>query len=80
MQPTDIASRAAVELAKADRLVVRTNLLIELQRQLVEYLDQTNHDVTSAKMEFDGLLAGLVSSVERRHRLRAFIRAQTNAT
>jgi hypothetical protein len=80
MQTTDIGSRAALELAKAERLVVRTNLLIELQRQLVEYLDQTNHDVTSAKLEFDGLLAGLVSSVERRHRLRAIVRAQTNAT
>ena len=80
MQTTDIGSRAALELAKAERLVVRTNLLIELQRQFVEYLDQTNHDVTSAKLEFDGLLAGLVSSVERRHRLRALVRAQTNAT
>jgi len=80
MQSTDIANRAAVELAKAERLVVRTNFLIELQRQFVEYLDQTDNDVTSAKMEFDGLLAGLVSSVERRHRLRALIRAQTNAT
>ena len=79
MQSTGIASRAAVELAKAERLVVRTNFLIELQRQFVEYLDQTNNDVTSAKMEFDGLLAGLVSSVARRHRLRAIVRAQANA-
>ena len=38
-----------------------TNLLIELQRQFVEYLDQTNNDITSAKIDFDHLLAGLVS-------------------
>lgn len=79
MQSMDIGNRAAAELAKAERLVVMTNLLIELQRQFVEYLDQTNNDITSAKMEFDHLLAGLVSCVARRHRLRAMVRAQAKA-
>jgi hypothetical protein len=78
MQSIDISDRAA-ELAKAERLVVMTNLLVELQRQFVEYLDQTNNDITSAKMDFDHLLAGLVSCVERRHRLRAMVRAQVMA-
>lgn len=78
MQSIDIGDRAA-ELAKAERLVVMTNLLIELQRQFVEYLDQTNNDITSAKMDFDRLLAGLVSCVERRHRLRAMVGAEVMA-
>jgi hypothetical protein len=79
MQSINIGNRAAAELAKAERLVVMTNLLIELQRQFVEYLDQTNEDITSAKLDFDHLLAGLVSCVERRHRLRAMVKAQAKA-
>jgi hypothetical protein len=79
MQPIDIGNRAVAELAKAERLVVMTNLLIELQRQFVEYLDQTNNDITSAKIDFDHLLAGLVSCVARRHHLRAMVRAQAKA-
>lgn len=79
MQPINIGNGAVAELAKAERLVVMTNLLIELQRQFVEYLDQTNNDITSAKIDFDHLLAGLVSCVERRHRLRAMVRAQPKA-
>jgi hypothetical protein len=79
MQSINLGNRAVAELAKAERLVVMTNLLIELQRQFVEYLDQTNSDITSAKLVFDHLLAGLVSCVERRHRLRAMVRAQANA-
>lgn len=79
MQSVNATSWAAVELAKVERLVVVTNSLIELQRQFVEYLDQTSSDVTSAKIVFDHLVTGLSSCVARRHRLRAMASAQANA-
>ena len=44
------------DLAAADRLVRITNALIELQRELLEHLHETGHDLTSAKTDFDSLL------------------------
>ena len=58
------------DLAAADRLVRITNALIELQRELLEHLDETGHDLTSAKAVFDNLLESLAHCVAHRHRLR----------
>ena len=58
------------DLAAADRLVRITNALIELQRELLEHLHETGHDLTSAKTVFDSLLDNLARCVAHRHRLR----------
>ena len=58
------------DLAAADRLVRITNALIELQRELLEHLHETGHDLTSAKTDFDSLLVSFARCVAHRHRLR----------
>jgi hypothetical protein len=74
-----VATWGAVELAKANRQVRITNALIELQRQLLEHLDQAGDDLTSANIVFDSLLVSLSWCVEHRHRLRATVTAHTAA-
>jgi len=70
-----VATWGAVELAKADRQVRFTYGLVELQRELLEHLDQVGADLTSANIVFDSLLVSLACCVEQRHRLRATVRA-----
>lgn len=79
MQSMHVGNRNAAELAKAERLVAVTNALIELQRQLLEHLDQAGDDLTSAKIVFDNLLVSLASCVQHRHRLRAIVRGHAYA-
>ena len=74
-----VATWGAVELAKANRQVRITNALIELQRQLLEHLDQAGDDLTSANIVFDSLLVSLSCCVEHRHRLRATVTAHIAA-
>jgi hypothetical protein len=79
MQPTHIGIWGAVELVKAERQVALTNALVELQRQLIEYLEQTGNDSDCAKVNFDSLLEWLALSVKHRHRLRRDISEKVNA-
>lgn len=79
MQSTHIGIWGAVELTKAEREVAVTNALVELQRQLIEHLDQAGDDTSSAKVVFDSLLVSLALSVSHRQWLRSTIRARANA-
>ena len=69
----------AVELARVERLVRLTNAFIDLQRDLIEYLQQTGEDLSSAKLVFDDLFEGLSSCVAYRHQLRETVSAEMRA-
>jgi hypothetical protein len=79
MQSINAGIWGAVELAKSDRQVVVANTLVDLQRELVEYLEQAGGDVVSAKIVFDSLLVSLALSVNHRHRLRRTLSEQDAA-
>ncbi len=79
MQSTHIGIWGAVELVKAERQVAVTNALVELQRHLIEYLEQSGSDSGCAKVNFDSLLISLALSVKHRHHLRRHISEQVNA-
>lgn len=79
MQSTHIGIWGAVEVAKAERQVAVTNALLDLQRHLIEYLDQSGNESASAKDDFESLLVCLALQVNYRHRLCAMIRRRLNA-
>ena len=65
-----LKANTSAELITIERMVTFTNALIELQRELIEYLDYTGFDITSAKRDFDELIVALASWVQQRERLR----------
>ena len=73
MKSVYISNQAAAELAKAERLVVVTNALIELQREFLEHLNDAGVDITSAKNDFETLSIRLASCVWHRHRIRSLL-------
>ena len=79
MQSINVGIWGAVELAKSDRQVAVANTLVDLQRELVEYVEQAGGDVVSAKIVFDSLLLSLALSVNHRHRLRRTLSEQVEA-
>jgi hypothetical protein len=79
MQSINVGIWGAVELAKSDRQVAVANTLVDLQRELVEYLEHAGGDVVSAKIVFDSLLLSLALSVNHRHRLRRTLSEQVAA-
>ena len=64
---------SSAELITIERMVTLTNALIELQRELIEYLDYTGFEITSAKRDFDELLVALATWVQQRERLRQIL-------
>ena len=68
-----LKTNSSVELITIERMVTLTNALIELQRELIEYLDYTGFEMTSAKRDFDELLVALASWVQQRERLRQIL-------
>lgn len=79
MQSINVGIWGAVELAKSERQVALANTLVDLQRELVEYLEHAGGDIVSAKIVFDSLLLSLALSVNHRHRLRRTISEQVDA-
>ena len=79
MQSINVGIWGAVELAKSERQVALANTLVDLQRELVEYLEHVGGDIVSAKIVFDSLLLSLALSVNHRHRLRRTISEQVDA-
>jgi hypothetical protein len=79
MQSIHIGIWDAVELVKAERQVAVANALVELQRLLVEHLEQSGIDSCCAKVNFDSLLISLALCVKHRHGLRRRICEQANA-
>ena len=68
-----LKTNSSVELITIERMVTLTNALIELQRELIEYLDYTGFEITSAKRDFEELLVALASWVQQRERLRQIL-------
>jgi hypothetical protein len=68
-----LKTNSSAELITIERMVTLTNALIELQRELIEYLDYTGFEITSAKRDFDELLVALASWVQQRERLRQIL-------
>jgi hypothetical protein len=68
-----LKANSSAELITIERMVTLTNALIELQRELIEYLDYTGFEITSAKRDFDELLVALASWVQQRERLRQIL-------
>jgi hypothetical protein len=68
-----LKANSSAELITIERMVTLTNALIELQRELIEYLDYTGIEITSAKRDFDELLVALASWVQQRERLRQIL-------
>ena len=60
-------------IAEADNRVRQTHLLIERQRRLMEQLQESDRDSTSAEIVFESLLISLSLSVQDRHRLRIML-------
>ena len=79
MQSTHVGIWGAVELMKVERQVAMTNALVELQRHLIEYLEQSGNDSGCAKDNFDSLLVSLALVVKHRQQLRTHISAQVKA-
>ena len=68
-----LKANSSAELITIERMVTLTNALIELQRELIEYLDYTGFEITSAKRDFDELLVALARWVQQRERLRQIL-------
>jgi arginine repressor len=68
-----LKANSSAELITIERMVTLTNALIELQRELIEHLDYTGFEITSAKRDFDELLVVLASWVQQRERLRQIL-------
>jgi arginine repressor len=68
-----LKANSSAELITIERMVTLTNALIELQRELIEYLDHTGFEITSAKRDFDELLVALATWVQQRERLRQIL-------
>jgi hypothetical protein len=68
-----LKANSSAELITIERMVTLTNALIELQRELIEHLDYTGFEITSAKRDFDELLVALASWVQQRERLRQIL-------
>ena len=68
-----LKAHSSAELITIERMVTLTNALIELQRELIEYLDSTGFEITSAKRDFDELLVALARWVQQRERLRQIL-------
>ena len=68
-----LKAHSSAELITIERMVTLTNALIELQRELIEYLDYTGFEITSAKRDFDELLVALARWVQQRERLRQIL-------
>jgi hypothetical protein len=68
-----LKANSSAELITIERMVTLTNALIELQRELIEYLDHTGFEITPAKRDFDELLVALASWVQQRERLRQIL-------
>ena len=68
-----LKANSSAELITIERMVTLTNALIELQRELIEYLDYTGFEITSAKRDFEELLVALASWVQQRERLRQIL-------
>jgi len=57
------------ELATIQRMVSMTNALIELQRELIEHLNDAGCDVAVATRDFEDLMLGLAGWVQQRQQL-----------
>lgn len=68
-----LKANSSAELITIERMVTLTNALIELQRELIEYLDYSGFEITSAKRDFDELLVALAMWVQQRERLRQIL-------
>ena len=68
-----LKAHSSAELITIERMVTLTNALIELQRELIEYLDYTGFEITYAKRDFDELLVALARWVQQRERLRQIL-------